>query len=50
VDSQEISRRHPSTAADMVALISLGAGGVGIAFGIGPVGLQHWRPEARGRP
>jgi len=45
-----MSRRHPSTAADMVAaLISLGTGGVAIAFGIVPVGLR-WRPEARGRP
>jgi ABC-type nitrate/sulfonate/bicarbonate transport system permease component len=34
------------------ALISLGAVGVAMAFGIGPVGarLLRWRPEARGRP
>jgi hypothetical protein len=34
----------------VAALISLGTGGVAIAFGIVPVGLRRWRPEARGRP
>ena len=35
-----------------VAAFAFGAlmlGGA-IAFGIGPVGLRRWRPEARGRP